>query len=155
MYDMRVRPVRFETGDLVYCFSPRRYVGRSQKWDRHFTGPYRVVQQCGPVNYIVQRSARAKPFRIHVDKLRLCQSDTNESVPDDIAPEEEQTRQRSGTATPQSRRTPRKGRENRNAGNDEPAATSKEQRQRQVYLQATAKITRTSWSTQANLLLLR
>src|SRR6218665_1824826 len=131
MYDMRVRPVRFETGDLVYCFSPRRYVGRSPKWDRHFTGPYRVVQQCGPVNYIVQRSARAKPFRIHVDKLRLCQSDANESVPEDIAPEE-QTQQRSGTATPQLRRTPRKGRRNRNVGNDEPAATSKEQRQRQV-----------------------
>src|SRR6218665_607071 len=114
----------------------KRSTGRAEgaavpKWDRHFTGPYRVVQQCGPVNYIVQRSARAKPFRIHVDKLRLCQSDTNESVPEDIAPEE-QTRQRSGTATPQSRRTPKKGRRNRNSRNDEPAATSKEQRQHQV-----------------------
>src|SRR6218665_44187 len=125
MYDMRVRPVRFKTGDLVYCFSPRRYVGRSPKWDRHFTGPYRVVQQCGPVNYLVPRSTRAKPFRIHVDKLRLCQSDTNESVPKAVAPEEEQTRQRSGTATPQSQRTATTGRWKRSAGNDEPAAMKK------------------------------
>src|SRR6218665_615981 len=117
MYDMRVRPVRFKTGDLLYCFSPRRYVGRSPKWDRHFTGPYRVVQQCGPVNYIVQRSARAKPFRIHVDKLRLCQSDTIESVLEAVAPEEEHTRQRSRPAAPQSQRTATTGRWKRSAGN--------------------------------------
>src|SRR6218665_3289907 len=98
------------------------------KWDRHFTGPYRVVQQCGPVNYIVQRSARAKPFRIHVDKLRLCQSDTIESVLEAVAPEEEHTRQRSRPAAPQSQRTATTGRWKRSAGNDEPAATSKEQR---------------------------
>ena len=154
MYDMRVRPVRFKTGDLLYCFIPRRYVGRSPKWDRHFTGPYRVVQQCGPVNYIVQRSARAKPFRIHVDKLRLCQSDPNESVQEAVAPEEEHTRLRSGPATQPSRRTTRKGRgiETQGMANRPPFRRSNGSVK---YLQATAKITRTSWSTLANLLLLR
>src|SRR6218665_3816023 len=125
------------------------------KWDRHFTGPYRVVQQCGPVNYIVQRSARAKQFRIHVDKLRLCQSDTNESVPEAVAPEEEHTRHRSGPATPPSRRTPRKG----PSGIETPGMTNRLRLRRSdgsvKYLQATVKITRTSWSTLANLLLFR
>src|SRR6218665_1537718 len=99
MYDMRVRPVRFKTGDLVYCFSPRRYVGRSRKWDRHFTGPYCVVQRCHTVNYIVQRSARAKPFRVHVDKLRLCHHNTTESVLRTVASEGEHTRQEARPAT--------------------------------------------------------
>src|SRR6218665_3793311 len=115
----------------------KRDTGRAEdaaapKWDRHFTGPYRVVQQCGPVNYIVQRSARAKPFRIHVDKLRLCQSDTIESVLEAVTPEEEHPRQRSRPAAPQSQRTATTGRWKRSAGNDEPAATSKEQRLRRA-----------------------
>src|SRR6218665_3310137 len=97
--DMRIRPVSYKKDDIVYFVSPRRYVGRSRKWDRHFTGPYRVVQQFRPVNYIVQRSARAKPYRIHVDKRRLCHHDTSESVPRTVASEGEHTRQEARPAT--------------------------------------------------------
>src|SRR6218665_169993 len=99
LYDMRVRTFSLKENDLGYFISHRRYVGHSRKWDRHFTGPCRVVQQCRPVNYIVQRLAWAKPFRIHVDKLRLCQSDTIESVLRTVASKGEHTRQEARPAT--------------------------------------------------------
>ena len=31
-YDMRARPAKFEVGDWVWYYNPRRYVGRSPKW---------------------------------------------------------------------------------------------------------------------------
>jgi transposase InsO family protein len=71
-YDLRVRPAKFEEGDWVYYFSPRKFVGRSPKFQRNFTGPYRIVRACGPVNYLLQKSPKAKPFVSHVDKLRHC-----------------------------------------------------------------------------------
>jgi len=70
-YDLRVKPALFEKGDWVLYYSPRRYKGRSPKWMKCFTGPFMVQRSCGPVNYVLQRSAKAKPFVAHVDKLRL------------------------------------------------------------------------------------
>jgi len=71
-YDLRVRPAKFEAGDWVYYFSPRKFVGRSPKFQRNFTGPWMIVRACGPVNYLLQKSPKAKPFVAHVDKLRHC-----------------------------------------------------------------------------------
>jgi len=38
-YDLLVRPQRYQVGDWVYYFNPRKYVGR-QKWSRKFAGSY-------------------------------------------------------------------------------------------------------------------
>ena len=69
-YDMRVRPQRYNVGDWVYYYNPRKYVGRKDKWSRKFTGPFLVIGAPGPVNVKLQRSRRAKPFYAHVDKVK-------------------------------------------------------------------------------------
>ena len=56
--------------------TPRRRTGHSPKWQRLYTGPYLVIDQIGPVNFIIQKSARADPLVVHSDKLKLCESDT-------------------------------------------------------------------------------
>ena len=37
-----------------------------------YTGPYHVMECCGPVNYRLRKNANSRSFIAHVDKLRLC-----------------------------------------------------------------------------------
>ena len=69
-YDVRVRPRRYEVGDWVYYFSPRRFVGRQDKWRRKYSGPFLVTKVIGAVNVVLQRTKRSKPFCVHLDKLK-------------------------------------------------------------------------------------
>jgi len=85
-YDMRVRPAVFAPGDLVWYYTPRRYQRRSPKWQRMYTGPYRIVDQCGMVNYRLQKSPATRPFTVHVDKLRRCLDEGTEEV-GEVAPD--------------------------------------------------------------------
>ena len=75
-YDMRVKPARFQVGEWVYLYCPRRRQGRSAKWTRYYSGPFLVTKVLGPVNYLVQRSPRAKAQVVHVDKLKRCEGTT-------------------------------------------------------------------------------
>ena len=54
-YDCRSHPLAFKPGDLVYVFSPRRFVGRSPKWQRKYSSPFEVVRQVNAVNYAVRK----------------------------------------------------------------------------------------------------
>jgi transposase InsO family protein len=78
-YDMRVRPQVFKEGQWVYYYNPRRYVGRSPKWQKMYTGPFLIVRTLDSVNVVLQASKRAKPFVCHVDKVKLCLGDTPRS----------------------------------------------------------------------------
>jgi transposase InsO family protein len=69
-YDMRVKPAKFQIGDKVLYYTPRRYKGRSPKWTRCYTGPYNIVEQIGPVTYMIRKSAHARPLIVHTDKLK-------------------------------------------------------------------------------------
>lgn len=71
-YDLRVRATRYEVGDWVFYFTSRMYVGRSPKWQKNYTGTFMVIRKCGPVNSLLQKWRKAKPFVAHVDKLRIC-----------------------------------------------------------------------------------
>ena len=53
---------------------PRKYTKKSPKWQRCYIGPYRVTHVLPPVNYVIQRSSKAKPFVVHADKLKRCYS---------------------------------------------------------------------------------
>jgi hypothetical protein len=66
----------------------RRYKGRSPKWTRCYTGPYEVVEQIGPVSYVIRKSVRAKPLVVHTDKLRNYYGDTDESEDNALAVED-------------------------------------------------------------------
>jgi len=69
-YDVRVRPTRYQAGDWVYYYNPRRYQGRQDKWVRKYGGPFCVTKVLGPVNVELQRSRNAKPFVVHIDKVK-------------------------------------------------------------------------------------
>jgi len=75
-YDAGVRPERFAVGDWVFYHYPRRYTSRSPKWQKAYTGPYLVTRLIEPVNCVLQKSPRSKPFVVHVDKLKKCLGET-------------------------------------------------------------------------------
>jgi len=45
-------------------------MGRQDKWTRKFNGSFLVVSVPGPVNVVLQRSERSRPFCMHVDKVK-------------------------------------------------------------------------------------
>ena len=69
-YDLRVRPQKYHVGDWVYCYLSRRVQGRQEKWCRKFSGPFLVTKVPGPVNVVLQRSKKTKPFCVHIDKVK-------------------------------------------------------------------------------------
>jgi len=52
-YDMRVRPETFSVGQRVWYLSPRKYVERSAKWQRQYTGPFTIIRVYGSVTYLL------------------------------------------------------------------------------------------------------
>ena len=75
-YDMKVRPSQFAIGTFVWYYTPRKYVGKSAKWQKFYTGPFLVIDVLPPVNYVLQKTKRSKSFVAHVDKLKICHDDT-------------------------------------------------------------------------------
>jgi len=75
-YDVRVKKAEYSRGDWVWYYYPRRYTRRSPKWQKMYTGPYLVIRVIPPVNYVVQKSQRSRPFVVHCDKLKRCFSPT-------------------------------------------------------------------------------
>jgi len=75
-YDLRTRPQKFATGSKVWCYVPRRYKGRYQKWRSLYQGPFEIVEQLGPVTYRIRRDNPSRTFVVHVDKLKPCLSDS-------------------------------------------------------------------------------
>jgi len=71
-YDVKVKTEQFKVGDWVFYHYPRRFQSRSAKWQKSYTGPYLVVHVIKPVNCILQKSPKSKPFVVHVDKLKKC-----------------------------------------------------------------------------------
>ena len=69
-YDLRVRPQSFKVGQFVWYYYPRKYVGRTPKWQRCYTGPYLVVRTIPPANYVIQRSKGSQMKVVHGDKLK-------------------------------------------------------------------------------------
>jgi len=71
-YDLRARPTSFSVGQLVYYFNPRKHVGRSEKWQRKYAGPFREEKVLSPVNLLLRKSRKSKPFVAHIDKVKIC-----------------------------------------------------------------------------------
>ena len=72
-YEMNLKPRQFQPGDWVWYFYPRRRQGRSQKWERMYVGPFLIIDQCSPVTFQIQKSEKADPQIVHVDKLKLAE----------------------------------------------------------------------------------
>jgi len=78
-YDARVKKNAYQVGEQVWYYYPRRYTRKSPKWQRCYTGPYWVVRSIPPVNYVIQRTPKSKPFVVHMDKLKKCFSHQTDS----------------------------------------------------------------------------
>jgi len=68
-YDVKVRETLYAVGDSEWYYYPRKYTRKSAKWQQCYIGPYRVTRVLSPVNYVIQRSDKSKPFVVHADKL--------------------------------------------------------------------------------------
>jgi len=62
-----VKPVAFKD-DLVLYYNPRKYVGRSDKWSRKYSGPFRIAEVLSP-NMLLQPVNGRRISVSHVDKL--------------------------------------------------------------------------------------
>jgi len=69
-YDVRVRAKEYTKGQWVYYFSPRKFVGRQDKWKRKYTGPFLIVGTPSPVTVQLQRRKGAKTMTVHIDKVK-------------------------------------------------------------------------------------
>ena len=78
-YDVRVKKAEFAVGDWVWYWYPRRYTQKSPKWQKMYVGPYLITRVIQPVNYVLQKSSRSKPFVVHADKLKKCYGNTPDS----------------------------------------------------------------------------
>jgi len=70
-YNVTVKPHQDVAGDWGYHYNPRKRPGRQNKWERKFSGPYLVIATPSPVNVTIQRSVKAKPFTVHIDKAKI------------------------------------------------------------------------------------
>ena len=69
-YDIRVRAKQYKKGQWVYYFNPRKFVGRQDKWERKYTGPFLIVDIPSPVTVQLQRRKGAKTMTVHIDKVK-------------------------------------------------------------------------------------
>ena len=60
-----------QVGDWVLYFNPRKYRGRQNKWIRNYEGPFLVIGVPTSLTVKIQRSVRANPKVVHVDKLKV------------------------------------------------------------------------------------
>jgi len=58
----------------VYYFNPRKFAGKQDKWKRKYSGPF-LVEGVPSVTVRIQRRKTAKPFTVHVDKVKPYVSD--------------------------------------------------------------------------------
>jgi len=75
-YVMRVKPTSYQVGDWVYYFCARHRVGRLPKWQKFYSGPFLIIKILGAVNLRIQKSNRANPIVVHVDKVKQCMGKT-------------------------------------------------------------------------------
>ena len=68
-HDRRVKTKNFCPGDKVRIYCPRRYKGRSVKWQSLYCQTGEIVQKINDSTYIVHTNKGHKIF--HADKIKL------------------------------------------------------------------------------------
>jgi len=69
-YDLGLRPKKFEVGQWVLYFNPRKLRGKQMKWCRQFEGPYLVITTPSSVTAKIQHTAKMTAKTVHIDKLK-------------------------------------------------------------------------------------
>lgn len=69
-YNKKTHPKSFEPGDRVRVYYPRRYKGKTPKWQNFFATEAVVAKKINDATYIVSAKGWKSPRLIHVDKLK-------------------------------------------------------------------------------------
>ena len=69
-YNRRMKPASFGKGDKVRVFNPRRYRGRTPKWQLRYKNVGSVLRRINEVTYVITCPSWRDPKIIHVDKLK-------------------------------------------------------------------------------------
>jgi hypothetical protein len=80
-YDKGRREVIYDMGDKVWLFIYKMKPGCSRKFAERWSGPWRVIQRTGPMNYKIS-STRGKELEQHVNVRRLKPYVTLERKPE-------------------------------------------------------------------------
>ena len=78
-YDLTVHQKKFEVGQWVWYYYPRRYHRRTPKWCKTYDGPFLVVRVIEPSDYVIQKTPKSTPITVHRDKLKICYGTTLKS----------------------------------------------------------------------------
>jgi len=81
-YDASVKPKQFVENEEILLFDPRKKRGHFTKWSVTWVGPFIVKKRLNDCNYIIQKSAKSRPFVVHVDRMRRYLHDQADSVVD-------------------------------------------------------------------------
>jgi len=69
-YNRRVKPRQFVPGEAVRIFYPRRFVGRTPKWQNFFKTEGRVLHRLNDATYLVEARSWKGPKIVHADKIK-------------------------------------------------------------------------------------
>jgi len=69
-YNRGVRPKTFAVGDRVRVYNPRKFRGRSPKWQSYFRDTATVKARLNDVTYLVSSAKWRSDRIVHVDKLK-------------------------------------------------------------------------------------
>jgi len=105
-YDTKVKKRSFGKGQWCYYLYPRRYAKRNIKWSRVYEGPYLIIDEIPPCDFVIQKTRRSKPLIVHADKLRECHGQTPESWLDAPVTDAETSRN-TEQQKPEAKRQPR------------------------------------------------
>jgi hypothetical protein len=75
----------------VFYYCPRKRKGLCPKWQQLFTGPFTIIRVIDKYNYMIAKSATAKPLIVHRDKLKIyCSNfvaaDSGLAIGNNVAP---------------------------------------------------------------------
>lgn len=71
-------PLKLKKNDLVLVLIPKK----KQKFDEPYEGPYRVIEDQGPVLALILR--KGKSVKVHKDRIKLARADYGNRVPPPI-----------------------------------------------------------------------
>ena len=79
-YNGKAHPRQFTEGDRVRVFYPRRVTGRSPKWQCFYKTEGLVVKKINDATYLVSSKTWKNSKIVHVDKLKLIETFSNENT---------------------------------------------------------------------------
>jgi len=73
--DASVKPQSYQEQEKVLYYEPCKKRGKFSKWLVCWQGPVKVERRLNDTNYVLRRTAKSKPFVVHVDRMRKLPQD--------------------------------------------------------------------------------